>query len=158
MSCRVGPLILSFVRYLRRTSLRASRSARNYVKGEKCVYITAVTKKIPCFSFFPRSSATAHPAPHRSTHAASRPAHSATPAHDWPAQAKLLGAFLDFRSFAPFWSPCALWLLDTILAPRVSSLLPVPSWAPERPGHLLSSQLFSNLPSARCLPSHSTPS
>ena len=49
---------------------------------------------------------------HCSTHSAARPAHSTMHAPDWSAQSKLLGALLV----------CAL------LAPRVSSLLPVPSW------------------------------
>ena len=60
----------------------------------------------------------------------------------------------------PSGHPALPWLLHALLAPRASSWFPVPSWTPASPGHLLSSSqdhLFSNLPSARCLPSHSAP-
>ena len=33
------------------------------IKVEKYIYITAAAKKMPCFSFFPHSSASAYPAP-----------------------------------------------------------------------------------------------
>ena len=64
---------------------------------------------------------------HRSTHAASRPAHWTTPAPDWSAQPKLLRAFPVLGILHPSGHPAPSWLLDAP-GPSESSWPPVPSW------------------------------